>query len=179
MNKNTKLQPFTRKEFVVALILKAGRDGKPMLLCGKKHNRRIRRRDPCAGFVVQVGGKIESSDLGIINAAFRESKHESGLTLLEGRTVAVLNARFEKSREWNRVHVVMSTSYEGRVRRCEEEFKWLKFIPVEKLPWEDMPPGDKDWLNVVLSKRKRCTVTIACGENRKDLLRKPRIRPMH
>jgi ADP-ribose pyrophosphatase YjhB (NUDIX family) len=174
---NAQTNTFTRRTMVVTLFLDKQPDKEASLLCVCK--RADRSHDPCAGYVLAgPGGKMTSEDLGPISAADRESSAETGLHMLGGRIVARLNVRFRKKKRWNTVHIILCRRWEGRLRWCRREFKWVKFIPLSRLPWNDMPPGDVGWLRAVLFEGKKVVVSIAVNEHIGDLVRQPRMRRM-
>ena len=46
----------------------------------------------------------------------------------------------------------------------------MHFYETDKIPYDQVPTGEKEWLLAVLKKRY-CKVVIYCGKDRKDVLR--------
>ena len=167
----TKDTPWKRVEMVAGLLVKNFEKKKPSLLLG------LRLDGVVADLVVSPGGHIEENDMGPITACSREVKEETGLEPHNGRRVAELHVRIQKPRLKIRVHIILFTKWSGRLKNRTSEFGWLKFIKFSEIPWNKIAPGDKGWMEDVLTKRKRRLVHISCGKNRKDVL-SVRVRPL-
>lgn len=106
------------------------------------------------------GGKVEALEL-ISDAAVREMREESGLTITAPRKVGLL--RFfliDRSpvRELE-VHVFFVDTFKGVPRETEE--MWPRWFSLENIPYDEMWPDDRHWLPLFLKGKKfRGTFTL-------------------
>lgn len=127
------------KDLVVVYITK---DGKVLL--GKK------KKEPFKGCWMGPGGKVESGDKSHVQRAIDETWQESGLKIcpLRIKECASLEMHYGSKNKFQ-LFVYLTDHYGGLPIETEEmgEFQWFS---VENLP-EEIPPGDKLWLKLVLS----------------------------
>lgn len=144
------------------LILNIDKKGiVPRVLVGQK------QRGILTGYLTPPGGGFELYDKNLLATAHRELLEETGLCGFGERGVAKLNIRIKGSRRQIFIHVFKCTKWTGCLKMCDE-FKWLKFIPISKIPWDQAVPGDRDWMEKVLA-GNRLTADIICGATRHDL----------
>ncbi|MCX6809282.1 MAG: 8-oxo-dGTP diphosphatase [Candidatus Berkelbacteria bacterium] len=96
-----------------------------------------------------VGGKVESQDKTIEDAAKRETQEEIDVLANDLEKVAELSFYFPHNAAWNQmVHIYFSQNWDGEPKESEEmRPKWFS---VNKLPYKDMWPDDIFWLPKVL-----------------------------
>jgi 8-oxo-dGTP pyrophosphatase MutT (NUDIX family) len=99
-----------------------------------------------------VGGKLDfnKGDKDIFDAAIRETKEESGVTVKDIEKVAILNFYFPYQKRWNQeVHVFVSRNWQGEPKESGEvRPKWFK---INEIPFAEMWPDDSFWLSRVLN----------------------------
>lgn len=117
------------------------RDGKRILLGLKKRGFGEGRWN---GF----GGKVEfSEDIG--DALKREVLEESGLVVKNLREMGVINFYFQDKELQPEVHIFQIIDWEGEPMETEEmKPEWFL---ADKIPYNQMWPADKKWLEFFLS----------------------------
>ena len=125
------------------------------------------------GKIMPPGGHLSSEDGGdAIRAARREGREETGLTGNDGRVIAKLQVFIGKDHTTINVEIVVFESWTGKVKPSDE-FEWLRFIPFSEIPWDQMLPGEKEWMTEVLHKKQQAIVRIECGNSRENLIASP------
>ena len=158
-----KRKPWETRQATVVFFIKHCYSDDPQILMGPKGN------GPVNGFLMAPGGRMEKTDLGYTFTGYREAFEECNLRPLGSRKVAELRVRVKKKRSKVIIHVIECTNWTGRLRKKDPAFKWLRFIPISKIPWDQVPTGEDVWMKRVLTNRKKCLVRIACGKNRHDV----------
>ncbi len=105
----------------------------------------------CPGYYNGYGGHKEKRDVDIRDCALREFYEESGATVQKSslQMVAVIDF-FELNRgELCRNNVFLTQEWEGDFIETEEMYL-AEFFPKNRLPLDDMWPGDRLWLPLVL-----------------------------
>jgi 8-oxo-dGTP pyrophosphatase MutT (NUDIX family) len=133
------------------------------VLLGEKINGSV------SGWVMPPGGHVEDFDIGFTSAGHREGFEETGLKALGSYEIAQIRVRIKSKRRTITVHVISCYDWAGNLKNKSKEFKWLKFIPISKIPWEKFPKGEEVWFKRALN-GKKSLVTTLCGKNRKDII---------
>lgn len=96
-----------------------------------------------------AGGKVESKDKTVEEAAIREISEEFGITPISIQKAAVINFFFPDIPEWGQqVHIFLSNQWEGSPEETDEmKPQWFK---TDKIPFETMWEDDPFWLPQVL-----------------------------
>jgi 8-oxo-dGTP diphosphatase / 2-hydroxy-dATP diphosphatase len=114
----------------------------------------MKKRGFGAGRWNGVGGKVQEGET-IEAAALREMEEEIGVRAKEGalEKAAFLTFYFKTKPEWDQeVTVFVLREWEGEPSESEEmKPAWYAF---DQVPYAEMWPDDKDWLPIVLDKRK-------------------------
>ncbi len=139
------------------------RSGIPKVLLGQIRSGLI------MGFLTPPGGKVEKSDRNIKEAAKRELLEETRLKAREMHEVAKVKIKILSERRTVILHVFVCKSFSGVLRRLEREFTYLKWFPVNRVPYDIMASGDEDWVKRVL-RGERLSVNLLCGRDRLDLM---------
>ncbi len=96
------------------------------------------------------GGKVEAGE-EIEVAAMRELKEESGLNATNSKKIGILEFSFIEDPKELEVHIFKVSDYTGEPYESEEmNPEWFAF---EKIPYEQMWSGDKDWFPLVLAEK--------------------------
>lgn len=119
------------------------------------------------GFVTPIGGKVDKSDKTIKDGAKRELFEETNLEALELYEVGTISIRIAGLKLILYLHVFKCKG-RGRVKNSSREFTYLKYFPINKITWDNLIPGDRDWLEKILH-GNRIKARIMCGDSRADL----------
>jgi mutator protein MutT len=108
-----------------------------------------KRRGFGAGKWNGPGGKVEPGET-MEQAAIREVKEETGLSIRNLKKMAELEFVFIDKDEWNQtVHVYLTEDYSGEITAGDEgELKWFK---LDEIPYDKMWVDDPYWLPDVLA----------------------------
>lgn len=165
-NKN---RHWTKVKIVMALLVRPENGKGAEVLLGMKGSGNV------AGYVVPPGGHVDKSDRSRLHAVRRETREETPYIVIgRGLRVAELRIRIKAKRELRIVHVIKFRRWRKRSPRStfdKEEFRWMRFFPLAKVPWKKLIPRDEEWLREVLLERKRLLVRIHCGRDRLDVRR--------
>lgn len=142
----------TNPEMMMSLLIRPGKNEEEILI-GLKLN------GPMKGYVLPPGGKIENGETRSAGA-FRETKDESHLQVTGGATVARLHRITLNPRMKKVVHLIRYRKWKGRLSHCRREFRWLRFVPFSKIPWEEFPPKDVDWMKKVILEDKKLKAVV-------------------
>ncbi len=126
------------------------------------------RNGSITGFLTPPGGKVEKSDKNIRSSAIRELYEETRLKAREIHEVAKVEIKILGKQRTVILHVFVCKSFTGVLRRLEQEFTYLKWFPVNRVPYDLMAPGDEEWVKRVL-RGERLSVNLLCGRDRLDL----------
>ncbi|MFH1713627.1 MAG: NUDIX domain-containing protein, partial [Patescibacteria group bacterium] len=114
------------KKATLCLLIKENQEDRKILLAMKKRGFGVGKWNG-------VGGKVdtEKGDMGIVDAAIRETKEEIGVQIKELEKVAIFNFYFPsvpKDKNWNQeVHVFLIRNWEGEPVETEEMApRWFK-----------------------------------------------------
>lgn len=109
-----------------------------------------------------AGGKVEEGE-SVEDAAKIETLEEIGVEVKDLSKVAELYFTFSKKPEWNqKVYAFFSEKWEGEIVESEEmNPDWFS---INKIPFENMWRGDKNWLLEVLN-NKLVKAYITFGDN--------------
>ena len=105
------------------------------------------------GFGGKVGDKPEFKDETVEEALIREGREELGITIINPQKRALILFIFqdEEGNE-NKVlaHVFFADKYEGEITPSKE-MKTPAWFTVENMPWDEMWPNDRVWLEKLLA----------------------------
>lgn len=113
-------------------------DGDKVLLAMKK-------RGHGEGWWNGYGGKVEQGE-SIEDAMVRELYEESGLTARSYRKRAIIEFVSAGSDNVLEMHVFEVTEYSGELVETEEMMP--KWFSKQEIPFEQMWPSDREWLNM-------------------------------
>ena len=97
------------------------------------------------------GGKVKAGET-IIEAAKREVKEEAGLIVEDLRPMGVINFEFVDNGEHHEVHIFKVTKFISEPIETEE-MKPQWFL-TDQIPFEQMWPGDKYWLPLLIADKR-------------------------
>ncbi|MFH1366496.1 MAG: 8-oxo-dGTP diphosphatase [Patescibacteria group bacterium] len=97
------------------------------------------------------GGHNEPPD-SIEETAMGEFKAESGLSVIRMKKAGILVVSYQKSDLIAELHYYVVTEYDGEPKETEEMIP--KWFPLDKIPYEQMWPSDKEILPPVLAGKK-------------------------
>lgn len=93
------------------------------------------------------GGKVEIGE-SIEKGAIREVKEEIGVVVFDLKKIGILDFTFENDSKVLEVHIFKSKKFEGELLESDEmKPKWF---PLDKIPFEQMWPGDIHWMPLFL-----------------------------
>ena len=111
----------------------------------------MKKRGFGAGRWNGFGGKVQEGET-IEEAAVREMKEESSVSVTNLTEVGVLLFTFEGDPQVLEVHIFKTDAFGGEPEESEEmRPQWFDF---EKVPYDDMWPDDRFWLPQVLAGRE-------------------------
>src|SRR3569623_1987984 len=111
----------------------------------------MKKRGFGAGRWNGFGGKVQEGET-IEEAAVREMKEESSVSVTNLTEVGVLLFTFEGDPQVLEVHIFKTDALGGEPEESEEmRPQWFDF---EKVPYDDMWPDDRFWLPQVLAGRE-------------------------
>ena len=94
------------------------------------------------------GGRVEENET-LIESAIRETKEESGITMINPIRRGEILFHFQSEESDHQVHFFQTTLYRGKPIESEEmRPKWFS---INKIPYEEMWPDDKYWLPLLLN----------------------------
>lgn len=103
------------------------------------------------GYLNGYGGKKEETDLTIEDAAIRELKEESGVTVMvDGLEKVAEIDFFEEDNQIFECHIYFCHEWEGDFIETEEMAK-PELYELDNLPYDNMWHSDKTWLPLVCS----------------------------
>ena len=142
----------------------------PIRSCNSEHKVLLGqiRNGSITGFLTPPGGKVEKSDKNIRSSAIRELYEETRLKARQINEFAQVKITILGQSKTLYLHVFVCKSFSGVLRRLEREFTYLKWFPINKVPYEKMAPGDEEWVKRVL-RGERLSVDLLCGRDRRDL----------
>ncbi len=106
-----------------------------------RHHRGINK-----GYINFPGGKKESEDTDMIACVKRETKEETGLTILNPKFVGYM----EFPNMDIKVYAYFSTLFEGTIHANKEEVD-VFWQPADQIPYEQMRAADSDFLPKILA----------------------------
>ena len=114
----------------------------PQILLGMK------KKKLGAGRYNGFGGGMEENDRDIYDTAIRETKEESGITLLDPERVGRILFSFQSDEQDHDVHFFRARRYSGIPRETDE--MTAKWFNIQEIPYGQMWSGDKYWLPLLL-----------------------------
>jgi len=116
----------------------------PKILLGMKKVRFGKSRYNGFGGGVKLGESL-------IESAIRETKEEAGITLLDPLRIGRILFHFQSKEKNHNVYFFRATKYDGKPKESEEmKPKWFH---INEIPYNQMWPGDKYWLPLLLDGR--------------------------
>jgi 8-oxo-dGTP pyrophosphatase MutT (NUDIX family) len=139
-----------------------------LILLGRKRPKRKsddkrKRKKVGSGLWVPPGGGTKISDRSQKHGARREVQEETGLLfpLHHFHKVGILKGFFDGRLEWI-VHLYMVTTGDSAATLSpNEEYTDMRWFPVMLLPFDQMLPGDEDWMPRIL-KGQKLSIQIYC-----------------
>ena len=98
-----------------------------------------REKEPYKGKYNLVGGKLEENE-DSFNAAYRELKEETGLTLTSYRFRGIVTFITDGLEEAEYMHLYTADGFEGEIIDCDEGT--LEWVPKNKIPELNLWEGD-------------------------------------
>jgi 8-oxo-dGTP diphosphatase / 2-hydroxy-dATP diphosphatase len=97
------------------------------------------------------GGKVEEGET-IEEGAKREMREESGIEILDMAKRGILEFEFKNDPKIMEVHVFAVTDYRGEAQEMEEMRP--QWFGVDEIPFANMWPDDKHWMQFFLDGKK-------------------------
>jgi 8-oxo-dGTP pyrophosphatase MutT (NUDIX family) len=118
----------------------------PRILLGMKKNKLG------AGRYNGFGGGMEVADRDIYDTAIRETKEESGITLLDPERMGRILFSFQSDEQDHDVHFFRARRYLGTPRETDEMApEWFN---IQDIPYDRMWSDDKYWLPLLLEDKR-------------------------
>ena len=108
------------------------------------------------GFGGKVGDKPEFKDETVDEGLIREGREELGITVINPiKRALILFIFYDEEGNENRVlvHVFFADKYEGEIKPSKE-MKTPTWFTFESMPWDEMWPNDRLWLEKLLTNDK-------------------------
>lgn len=122
------------------------------------------------GFLMPVGGKYKPSDgNNPVTAAHREGYEEASFEGWSNIVAGQVTVTIRDERLIIPIDIVIFTSWSGQLK-WNDEFEWLKFIPLSEILSSKILPCDGDWLRKIMVDHEPTAANILCGKNREDVL---------
>ena len=97
------------------------------------------------------GGRLEENET-IEECAIRETKEETGIDVKKLEKIGILDFEFKNGQNSLEVHFFQALDFLGEPVETEEmKPKWFD---VDKIPFDQMWPGDKFWIPLFLAGKK-------------------------
>jgi 8-oxo-dGTP diphosphatase len=106
-----------------------------------------KKRGRGAGKINAPGGRLEPGETAL-EAAIRETQEEVGITPLDLSFAGVNLFQFTDGYSMH-VHIFKARGFEGEPKETEEAFPL--WIPLDRIPYEEMWDDDRLWIPLLLS----------------------------
>lgn len=130
----------------------------------------INEHNPCFGMLIPPGGKIdkgESAKDAVVREGFQETNLTADISSL--CSVGHLNVRFTTSKILH-IEIFEVRKWFAPLRaHSSREFRSLRFLGIDEIPWDKTPPGDEQMIKDILQGYK-VNYRIWCGDSRRDVL---------
>lgn len=117
---------------------------------------------------VPAGGHVRKNEC-VERAAVRENRAEFGIEIDKLENIGVVDVYVEEDRSQTMITVFRAKHWSGEPRPDLKEFSAVRFFSQEILPSDQMLPGDREWLWLMLTSPFRTFVKLHCGKDRRDI----------